>query len=300
MNGILLLDKPAGWTSMDCCAAIRRMTGEKKVGHTGTLDPDATGVLPVCLGKATRLIEYMEGAAKRYRCRCLLGIETETYDLSGARTGGVRPQDGVPYEWSPEDAVRDALAGFSGEILQMPPLYSSVRIKGRHLYDYARKNQSVEIAPRRVTILEIRLLSYDRAAGELLFDVCCSRGTYIRSICHDLGSILGTGAVMAALQRTACSGFSLEDCISMEQLRAEGAGAHLLPMATAVAHMPRLQLFGEAADLFGIGDERWAAQADPVLLGREGLQAAFCGEKLLGTVRDGRIEKVVDEYHTES
>lgn len=209
-DGILLLNKPQGWTSSDCVAICRRALrckGIKKVGHGGTLDPMATGLLPVFVGQATRIMEYLELDYKRYRCTCLLGKETDTLDIWGTVT--------AEHAWEgkyTEEDIAGALASFRGHIEQIPPAYSAVRIDGKRLYEYAHKGEEVDfdIKPRKVHIRELDIISADMSSGEIVFEVECSKGTYIRTICSDLGRMLGCGCVMTGLVRTATGNMSLE------------------------------------------------------------------------------------------
>ena len=219
-DGIININKPAGMTSHDVIGDLRRLLGMKKIGHTGTLDPMATGVLPICLGKATRVAEYMDMDFKTYRCTMSLGVITDTQDIWGEvlelrDTGNIT-----------EAAVRAAFEPFSGEILQLPPMYSAVRIDGRRLYDYARAGETDLIAervqPRRVYIrnLDIELMDFahDSNIKKVTFVVECSKGTYIRTICQDVGQTLGCGAAMESLCRVASGAFRLEDAVSLDAL----------------------------------------------------------------------------------
>ena len=192
MNGILNIYKEKGFTSHDVVAKLRGILHQKKIGHTGTLDPLATGVLPVCIGKATRVCEYLDDDFKKYRCTMVLGIETDTQDVTGeiirrADVSGIRPED-----------VYKAFEGFSGWIDQKPPMYSAVRVKGRRLYEYARAGEEVEVKTRKVFIssLEVEVMdfSHDVGSKKVTFTVECSKGTYIRTICQDVGKELGCGA----------------------------------------------------------------------------------------------------------
>ncbi len=253
MNGILNLMKPPGMTSHDCVAVVRRKSGQKKVGHTGTLDPNACGVLPLCLGQATRVIEYMDSAGKSYRCEALLGIATDTQDIWGTvledRRGRVSDLR--------EETVLEALSGFTGPILQTPPAFSAVKVKGRRLYSYARQGIEMEAVPRPVTIHEIRILRYDASAGRILFDVRCSRGTYVRTLCHDLGRALGTGASMSFLLRTATSGLFLRDSLLLEDLLdmdQETFASVLLPPESGLQGLAKIELDKDRSALFMNGN----------------------------------------------
>ena len=214
-DGIVVIDKPQGWTSMDVCAKLRGALREKRVGHAGTLDPMATGVLPVFVGQATKAVPFAEDGKKEYVASLRLGLVTDTQDM----TGTVLSQTAADVT---EDALRAALARFTGEIAQIPPMYSAVKIGGRKLYELARAGQEIERRPRRVTIYEAELLGRD-AAGDWTLCVVCSKGTYIRTLCHDLGAALGCGGCMSALRRTAASGFTLDEAVTLEQVLERGA-----------------------------------------------------------------------------
>ena len=291
MQGILIINKPKGYTSFDCVAIARRQSGERRCGHTGTLDPDATGVLPICIGKATRLIEYMDGAPKQYRCVCRLGVETSTYDLSGEITGGVRLSGGEGCVWPSEEELNAALQAFTGEIEQYPPLYSAVKVNGKRLYKYALEGKSVEIKTRRVTVYSIVLLDYDRAEGQFTMDVTCSRGTYVRSICHDLGKALGTGAAMAELVRLSTGGFDISEAIDVEELKTmspEELEQRLYPAERAVQALESIETDERGRDLFMNGNLEFSRHVKPRMRAefREDDDiAVFCGGVFLGTAK---------------
>ncbi|MBR5980782.1 MAG: tRNA pseudouridine(55) synthase TruB [Firmicutes bacterium] len=288
MNGILNLNKPAGYTSFDCVAVLRKLTGEKKIGHTGTLDPQATGVLPVCIGMATRLLEFMDGAPKTYVCGCTLGLETDTQDIWGS----------VLYDRRPETAsvtrenVEKALRSFEGEIEQKPPVFSAIKVNGKKLYEYAREGRDVEIPVRKVTIHSIRILDWNGPEEPFTFEVVCSRGTYVRSICHDLGRMLGCGACMSSLVRTQTCGYSIENAVSLDDLKqmtAEQIEALLDPPETAVSHLPRLDLSDDQARLFCNGNPVWSQD----LTLTDEIQAVFFDKQLIGIIRNKAIAKVL-------
>lgn len=217
-NGILNINKPQGMTSHDVIYKVRKVIGIKRVGHTGTLDPMATGVLPVCVGKAARIAEYLDVDFKTYRCTMKLGIITDTQDIWGEVIER-RSTDGIT-----EETVRDAFAGFKGYIDQLPPMYSAVRINGKRLYEYARAGQDVDVKTRRIYIKDLSVLNIDMEQKTVRFEVECSKGTYIRTICQDAGELMGCGAVMTALERTASGNFRVEDAINLEELQKMSAG----------------------------------------------------------------------------
>lgn len=212
-DGILNINKPADWTSHDAVKLLRRVTGQKRIGHTGTLDPMATGVLPICFGPATRIMEYLDLDFKKYRCSLRLGIETDTLDIWGE----VLKESS--FDQVTEHDIHKTFEEFKGNISQIPPKYSAIKVAGRKLYDYARAGEEVEIKPRDVYIDELEIEEINLDAGEITFTVVCSKGTYIRSICKDVGLNLGCGAAMCALERLASGVFSVEDAIDLESLR---------------------------------------------------------------------------------
>lgn len=220
-DGILVLNKPQNWTSHDCvavCRSVLRKAGVKKAGHGGTLDPMACGVLPVFIGKATRLMEYTDLDEKTYRCTAKLGLVTDTQDIWG-QVLAEKDFSGIT-----EDAVRKALGAFHGEIEQTPPRYSAVKVNGKRLYEYARKGIDVAAKPRKVRIHSLAVEEIDLERGEVSFAVTCSKGTYIRTICSDFGQALGCGATMSQLTRTASGVFRLAHSISPEALKTMEAG----------------------------------------------------------------------------
>ena len=209
ISGILNINKPAGMTSHDVVAAVRRITGEKRVGHAGTLDPMATGVLLVCLGQATRVTEYLMDAPKRYRAGIVLGIATDTYDAEG------RVTHRSPSVSFTRAQIEEALSSFVGRIEQVPPLYSAIKHQGVPLYKLARRGISVKRKPRLVEIYDIELIEW--SSPLLTIEVECSKGTYIRSLAHDLGEKLGCGAHLRELVRLASGRFTLEDALTLEE-----------------------------------------------------------------------------------
>ena len=208
--GFLNVYKPKGMTSHDVVGRLRRVTKIKQIGHTGTLDPFATGVLPICIGKSTRLIEYLEDD-KEYLATVQFGKNTDTYDLDGEVVATFVKKVS-------EVEVRLGLKSFEGEISQMPPIYSAIKVNGKKLYDYARAGQEVEIKPRTVFISKIELVEFNQEKQEAKLLVACSKGTYIRSIAYDLGQNLGCGAYLSALERTKAGRFNIENTVRLEDL----------------------------------------------------------------------------------
>lgn len=209
MNGIVIIDKPAGWTSQDVTARLRRVFGTRRIGHGGTLDPMATGVLPVFVGRATRGVEFFEHAEKTYETELLLGVATDTEDTTG--TVLTRREVSVTQE-----QLDGTLERFRGEIMQIPPMYSALKVNGQKLCDLARKGRQVERQPRPVTIHELTLLS--REGDTLRLRVRCSKGTYIRTLCADIGEALGCGGCMQALRRTQAGEYTIAEAVPLQQL----------------------------------------------------------------------------------
>ncbi len=218
MDGILNIDKPAGKTSYGVVAAVKRLSGERRVGHTGTLDPDATGVLPVCLGQGTRIIEFITDTAKVYHAVIELGIATDTYDASGRVV-----QRGDPSAID-RTGLESALSAFRGAIRQVPPMYSAVKHKGQPLYKLARAGISVERKSRPVTVHKLELVDWQPPLVTL--EIECSQGTYIRSLAHDLGQALGCGAHLRSLVRTRCGIFDIKDAVSLPKLEEAFRGGY--------------------------------------------------------------------------
>ena len=230
--GLLVVDKPAGRTSHDVVDAVRRAYRTRRVGHTGTLDPFATGVLPVCLGRATRLARFLTGHDKAYRATVRLGLATDTDDLTGRPLGEPR---GVGCDRAQLEAV---LRGFLGLQEQVPPVYSAKQVDGERLYARARRGESVVARPVRVTFHALELVAWDGA--ELVVDVTCSAGTYVRALARDLGAALGVGGHLAALRRTRSGPFGLAVAVPLDRL--DGDPARLLPLAELLPELPALRL----------------------------------------------------------
>ena len=291
MNGILVLDKPAGFTSFDVVAVVRGLAHEKKIGHTGTLDPMATGVLPLLLGSATRASALLPDTGKEYEAGFRFGIGTDTQDI----TGRVLQEDG---KGVPAAELEAALGGFRGDILQVPPMVSALSVGGKRLYDLARQGIEVERQPRPVTIGRLELLSYDEASRSGVLRVSCSKGTYIRTLCADLGQALGTCGAMTSLRRTRASGFALGDSVTLEQARelaAEGRLAErLLPVESLFSEKSALSVSAAQAVRFQNGGEldlaRTSLRASPPPEGSvfrvRSPEGAFLG---LGRAENGRL-----------
>ncbi len=225
-NGILIVDKPAGWTSQDVAAKLRGVFHEKHVGHGGTLDPMATGVLPIFLGRATRAVPFFEHADKEYEAVLRLGLVTDTQDT----TGHVLEEH--PVDITPEQ-LESVLPAFRGEIQQLPPMYSAIKVNGQKLYALARKGKEIEREPRPVTIHELTLLDGNNSQFSILnsqftLRVHCSKGTYVRTLCHDIGAALGCGGCMAALRRTRAGRYGIEQAHTLEEILAAPEPERLL------------------------------------------------------------------------
>lgn len=253
LHGILPLAKPAGMTSFAAVREVRRLLGERRVGHAGTLDPMASGLLPICVGSATRLVDHFHQQAKRYHCGIRLGQRSDTLDLEGTLTPGA---DASAVS---EAAVLAVLPRFVGEVLQVPPMHSAVRHDGRHLYELARQGLEVERPARTARIASIDLLGFTGGRlAEVELDVVCGKGTYMRVLAADLGEALGTGGVLAWLERTAYGELTLADAVSLAEL-AEGGdpAAALLPPEVAVSFLPRVDVGPQLALQVRRGQPVW-------------------------------------------
>lgn len=229
-HGIINVYKEAGFTSHDVVAKLRGICKQKKIGHTGTLDPDAVGVLPVCLGSGTKLCDLLTDKTKEYVARFRLGITTDTQDISGTvlTTGEVTV--------TPEE-VQNVLSSFVGDLEQIPPMYSAIKVQGKKLYELAREGKEVERKPRPVTVYELELLKAEHPEYEIR--VKCSKGTYIRTLCHDIGQVLSCGAVMTSLVRTRVGSFSIEEAKTLSELQALADTGSLHNIITPVEEMFR-------------------------------------------------------------
>ncbi len=236
MNGILLVDKPQDWTSHDVVAKLRGVFGERRIGHSGTLDPLATGLLVVFLGKATKAVEFSEAAEKEYLAHLRLGIETDTQDITGTvlHTSAETPD---------RAALEAVLPQFCGEIQQIPPMYSAIKVNGKKLYDIARRGGEVERQPRSIFIHELSVLGEEN--GEFVLRICCSKGTYIRTLCHDIGKALGCGGVMTALRRTRVGGYDVQDAhtvAALSGMERDEAESLLLPLDSVFSDLQAVTL----------------------------------------------------------
>ena len=251
MDGILIIDKPAGITSHDVVSRVRRILKTKRVGHTGTLDPFATGVMVILVGQATRLAQFLDKDEKEYEALVRFGFETETGDRTGKRRDAETAGRG---DAMTRREVEDVLAGFRGEIEQTPPMYSAKKIDGKKLYEHARKGETVERKAVAVNIYELELISEPHAAaggltpGEVdtSIRVVCSAGTYIRTLAEDIGRKIGTGAHLAELRRTRAGKFTISQSLTLEKLDGlPDPTSALVPMDQAVSHLPKIELTDE-------------------------------------------------------
>lgn len=230
INGVICINKPQDFTSFDVVAIMRRAAGTRKIGHGGTLDPMATGVLPIYIGRAAKTADLNPVSDKKYRATFRLGVATDTEDVWGK----VLTEDEKPVTLA---EITDAVKAMQGDIMQMPPMYSAVKINGKRLYDLARQGIEVERAARPVTVYSIELSDYDRQNRTGTLDIHCSKGTYIRTIISEIGKKLGTGAIMTSLCRTMAAGFTLSDCHDIEKLR------NMPPEDTAKLVLPTERVF---------------------------------------------------------
>jgi len=246
VSGVLVVDKPIGLTSHDVVQIIRRGTGIRRAGHTGTLDPRASGVLVVLIGPAVRLSEYVSASDKRYQATIRLGSSTDTYDSEGTPTSPT-----VSVENITEEQFNEVLQKFVGEIEQVPPPYSAVKVKGRKAYEVARQGEEVDLTPRIIRVYSLEVLEW--APPEVVIDVYCSSGTYVRSLAHDLGKELGCGAHLIGLRRTRSGRFTLRDAVPLRRLQeAFEAGdwyKYLIPAAEALADWPMVELDADQVEL---------------------------------------------------
>ena len=245
VSGVLVVDKPIGMTSHDVVQVIRKGTGIRRAGHTGTLDPRASGVLVILIGPAVRLSEYVSASDKRYQATVRLGSSSDTYDAEGIITDSYDEIDIT------EERFDEVLQNFIGEMEQVPPPYSAVKVKGRKAYEMARKGEEVDLEPRIINVYSLEVLEW--APPEAVIDVYCSSGTYVRSLANDLGKMLGTGGYLVGLRRTKSGRFTLRDAVPLRRLQeAFDAGdwyRYLIPAAEALSDWPLVELDGDQMEL---------------------------------------------------
>lgn len=261
VSGVLVVDKPVGLTSHDVVQIIRRGTSIRRAGHTGTLDPRASGVLVILIGPAVRLSEYVSASDKRYQATIRLGVSTDTYDAEGEYIEPIRPT--VSVKDITEDQFQDALMQFVGEIKQVPPPYSAVKVQGRKAYEIARNGEEVELEPRTINVYSLDLLEW--SPPEAVVDVFCSSGTYVRSLANDLGKALGCGAHLVGLRRTKSGRFTLRDAVPLRRLQESFTAGnwykYLIPAAEALGDWPMVELDADQVELVRHG-HRVPAEAD--------------------------------------
>ena len=245
MDGIINVYKEKGFTSHDVVARLRGILHQKKIGHTGTLDPEAVGVLPVCLGKATKVCDLLTNKDKTYRAVCRLGVSTDTQDMTGEI---LKKGD---YSGVTQERLTEVLEGFVGDQLQVPPMYSALKVNGKKLYELAREGKTVERKPRTIRIHSINLIEYRQMEGLFTMDVTCSKGTYVRTLCHDIGEKLGCFGAMESLQRTRVGVFTLENALTLEQIevlmKQNELEQQILPVDALFPEYPAFQIRDEFA-----------------------------------------------------
>jgi tRNA pseudouridine55 synthase len=234
MQGLILLDKPENMTSFSAVSVVRGICGTKRAGHAGTLDPMASGVLPVLLGRATRLCDLMLTSDKGYMAEIQFGTTTDTLDITGKIISETKCSVS-------KNELESALAGFRGEIMQLPPMYSAIQKDGQRLYDLARRGVEVEREPRKVTIKKCEIIR-QTADNRFLVDIICSKGTYIRSLADDIGKFIGCGATLYSLRRTLSAGFQLSDCVTLDDLRKNGPEVYIKSPDFAVKYLPEIKV----------------------------------------------------------
>ncbi len=282
-EGILPVMKPAGFTSHDVVAKIRGILKMKRIGHTGTLDPQVTGVLPLCLGRATRMVEYLQELPKEYEATLVLGIATDTEDLTGTVTE--RLEEGVQVN---REQVLRVLERFHGTISQIPPMYSALKQDGKRLYELAREGITVERKAREVTIHELELtgLKLEQTYPEISLRVLCSKGTYIRTLCVDIGQALGVPASMSVLKRTVSAGISAESCLTFEEITRLAADGtlqdYLIPVDKAVHHLSAVQVSDEKAKAALQGQRLSPSAVHPVPERQQIIRLYDSGGRFLG------------------
>ena len=283
MNGIILIDKPQGWTSHDVVGKLRGILHERRIGHSGTLDPLATGLLVVFIGRATRAVEFAEADRKEYVAGLRLGMSTDTQDITGRI---ISKETDIPDE--PE--VRIAIERFRGELEQIPPMYSAVKIGGKKLYELARKGESIERKPRHITIFGLEITG--RSDNDYILDVVCSKGTYIRTLCHDIGTALGCGGCMSSLRRTKSGVFSVDNAYTIAEIQeAADRGEEeklLLPIDTLFAGYTKLSVDADSEKKLKNGCIINTSSPD----GRFRVYSEDGEFLLLGDVKDGVMKTV--------
>lgn len=293
MNGVINILKPPGLTSHDVVAYLRRLLKIKKVGHTGTLDPGAAGVLPVCIGKATRLSSYITDETKEYRCEMVLGTETDTLDSYGEILS-------TSNQYPDLKTIQQVFSEFSGELTQYPPAYSAVKYKGKKLYEYAREGQELNIPPRKIVIYRNEIIKFT-APDRILFEVVCSKGTYIRSLCRDIGRKLGCGAYMSFLLRYRTGKYRLENSYTLDEVRQFFEKGEMekiiIPMDQAVDKLPGIELSHRYRQKLVNGntvcfsnEENVGILISHIHLGSDNMVRIYCGGQFIGIAAAEPVE----------
>lgn len=284
MNGVIIIDKPEGWTSHDVVGKLRGVLHERRIGHGGTLDPMATGVLPVFVGRGTRAVEFCENAEKEYVAGLRPGMTTDTQDI----TGNILSENSAEIS---KDELLGALLKFTGEIEQVPPMYSAVKIGGKKLYELARKGVEVERKPRRITIKSLSIEG--ETENGYLLRVVCSKGTYVRTLCHDIGAYLGCGAVMDSLRRTRAGSFTIDEAVSIDcvrELMEKGEIDKVLkPVDSLFSEYPKYHISGKREKLCRCGTEFKASELSDGTYRVYGESGEFL---MLGKAEDGIMKTI--------
>ena len=283
LNGIILVDKPCDWTSHDVVGKLRGILHERRIGHSGTLDPMATGLLVVFVGRATRAVEFAEADSKEYIAGLRLGVSTDTQDITGST---IKTSDAVPTRAE----LEQALEAFKGEINQIPPMYSAIKVGGKKLYELARRGESVERKPRKVTIDKLEMIGEND--GDYILDVVCSKGTYIRMLCNDIGDTLGCGGCMSSLRRVKAGAFSIEQAHTIDEIQAAADNGELdgiiIPVDRLLSADPALTV-SDAADK-KLRNGNIIKLAAPS--GTYRVYSETGGFLLLGEVRDNKLKTI--------
>lgn len=283
LNGIMLIDKPCDWTSHDVVGKLRGILHERRIGHSGTLDPMATGLLVVFVGRATRTVEFAEADSKEYIAGLRLGISTDTQDITG---NTLKSSNSLPSKAE----LEQALSAFKGEISQIPPMYSAIKVGGRKLYELARRGESVERKPRRVTIDKLDIIGEDD--GDYILDVVCSKGTYIRTLCNDIGDTLGCGGCMSSLRRVKAGAFSIEKAHTIDEIQAAadngGLDEIIIPVDRLFSAYPELTVRDTAEKKLRNGNVIKLAAPN----GTYRVYTETGGFLLLGEVADNKLKTI--------
>lgn len=274
MSGLLLLNKPSGITSFGAVARIKKITGEKRVGHTGTLDPMATGVLPILIGRATVLSQYLTDADKGYSATVRLGITTDSCDITGNVTGSYSVPDNLDLD--------SVLEKFKGKQMQTPPMYSAIKKNGVRMYKLARLGKTEEIPARHIEVFSLKRTSELNSQNEFNIEAFVSKGTYIRSLCRDIGEALDCGATLASLCRTKTAGFGIDKCVDLDSLTPENVNNYILPCDFAVGYMPQIQISEKQAVRFCNGGRLSIDRITGSSFCNNGNYRVYCGQSFLG------------------